>query len=359
MKGAEVLFVGFEGTRPTPEERSILRRLQPAGITLVPRNIEDEPGLRALLAELRLLCPAAIFGLDAEGGRVDRLRNLVGPAPAARDLAAVSPRRSARAGRWVGEALRNFGFDLDFAPVVDLDHGQRGNALDGRCLGRNPRAVTARARAFLGGLHRAGIGGCLKHFPGLGAAPADTHFELARVLLTRRRLARDLAPFVALAGEVEAVMVGHAIYPTLDPSFLPASLSPTICGGLLRKSLTFRGPVLSDDLEMGALGAHGDLPWRAEAALVAGCDGLLFCRQLGAAPEIARRLAGRRLDARRRQAEARLARLRRALERRRRQAGEPLDLGEVRRQLAALARPPVSRRSGQSAGRRRPATRSQ
>jgi len=337
VKGGGVLFVGFEGPRLTTTERSLLRRLQPAGIILLPRNIEDETGLRALLAELRLLCRRAILALDAEGGPVDRLRRLVAPAPAAAALAAVSPRKALAAGRWIGAALRNFGFDLALAPVVDLDHGLRDNALDRRCYGATPRAVTARARSFLRGLHRSGVGGCLKHFPGLGAAATDTHQEHATVLLSRRRMARDLAPFVALAGEAESVMAGHAVYPALDPAFLPATLSPTLCRGLLRRNLRFRGALLSDDLEMGALERHGNLPDRGEAALAAGCDGLLFCRDLAAAPSIARRLTRPALAGRLRQATARLAVLRRSLASLRRSGGEVLELSRIRSRIEALA----------------------
>jgi len=336
VKGGGVLFVGFEGPRLRRDERQALLRLQPAGITLVPRNIEDEAGLVALLAELRALCPEAIFALDAEGGRVDRLRRIAGPAPAAEELAARPPRLAGRAGRWVGASLRHFGFDLDFAPVVDLDRGRRGNALDGRTLGRTPRAVVARARAFLAGLGASGAGCCLKHFPGLGGAGEDTHLEPTRIELGRRELARDLAPFVALLPAADAVMVGHAVYPAIDPAALPATLSPAVCHELLRRRLRYRGALLSDDLEMGALGTVGSLPEIGEAALVAGCDGLLFCRRVTEATAVATRLGRPRLAARRRQAEARLARLRRRLERARRAAPAPPALDRVRARLAAV-----------------------
>lgn len=338
MKGGRVLFVGCEGTELSAAERAVLRRLRPAGLVLVPRNIASDAQLLALVGELRRLCPDAILALDAEGGRVDRLRDLVAPAPAAAWLATQPPRVAAAAGRWVGEALRRYGFDLDLAPVVDLDRGRRGNALDGRCFGSAPRAVVARAGAFLAGLRRAGMGNCLKHFPGLGGAGLDTHLDPAWIALSRRELSRDLAPFRALAPRADAVMAGHAVYPALDAAALPATLSPALASTLLRRGLGFRGALLSDDLEMGALAPHGDLEERGEAALAAGCDGLLFCRRLEAAPAIAARLARPRHARRLQSAAGRLERLRRRLALRARAAGRAPDLAQLRRRLTALAR---------------------
>lgn len=337
MKGGRVLFVGFEGPRLSVAERRLLRRVKPAGVTLVPRNIEDGEQLDALMSELRRLCPDAIFALDAEGGRVDRLRRVVAPSPAAELLARRRPASARTAGRWVGAALRRFGFTLDLAPVVDLNRGGVDNALDGRCFGETPRQVTARARAFLDGLHESGVGACLKHFPGLGGAGRDTHADPAWITLSRRELVRDSSPFRALAARSEAVMASHAVYPALDPAALPATLSPAIATRRLRREFGYRGPLLSDDLEMGALAPHGDLEARGEAALEAGCDGLLFCRQLEAAPAIAARLARSRHARRLEEAAGRLARLRRRLAELARAAGDVPPLERTRRGLIDLA----------------------
>src|SRR5690606_28146837 len=108
-------------------------------------------------------------------------------------------------GLLVGAALAAFGFELDFAPVVDLDHGLSGNALDRRCFGSNPRSVIARSKTFLDGLESAGVAGCIKHFPGLGGAPKDTHLEPARIERDRETAIRDLVPFAALADRAGAV----------------------------------------------------------------------------------------------------------------------------------------------------------
>jgi beta-N-acetylhexosaminidase len=298
------------GRALTRKEAATLRRVRPAGIVLVTRNIGDEAELRSLVAELRAIVPEGIFGLDGEGGRVDRLKRIVGPSPAASELALQPSSASRRAGRRIGKALREHGFDLDFAPVVDLDHGRVGNALDQRTFGRTPRAVVTRARAFAEGLAREGVGSCIKHFPGLGEAPADTHESFARIDLARAQLERELTPFTALFASTQSVMVSHAIYRGWDESERPATLSQAICEDLLRRKLRYRGALLSDDLEMGALREEGTLPEIAAQSLAAGCDGLLFCRRIDAAPEIAAALGRRSLRPRLEVAARRLERLR-------------------------------------------------
>ena len=283
-------------------------------------------------------CSVVVADIDAEGGRVDRLKRLVGPAPAAAELARCRPEVAQRAGRWVGRSLAAFGFDLDFAPVVDLDHGRENNALDRRCFGATPRAVLARAGAFLAGLHEAGIAGCIKHFPGLGGAIQDTHHLPSAIERTRPQLERDIAPFRGLAASADALMVGHASYPQWEPSGLPGTLSPAIAGELVRRETAHAGIVFTDDLEMEALGRWGGLPERCERSLAAGCDGLLVCRRIEEVPAVADRLAAPHLTARRTEAAARWADLRRRVARlRERREAAKWSIEEVRIGLERLS----------------------
>ncbi len=346
MKGGAVLFLGIAGATLTGEEGRLLRKVKPGGIVLVTRNIEDELQLRRLVADLRAAVPEAIFCLDAEGGRVDRLRKVVAPAPAAAALANCPPAVAKHAGRLLGQALRNFDFDLDFAPVLDLDHGIAGNALDERTFGRQPRQVIARAKALLQGLHEAGVGGCLKHFPGLGRATADTHLSGAHIRATEVELERDRAPFTGLLSGAESAMVGHAVYPGWGERTRPASLSRALATDLLRKKSVFRGALFSDDLEMGALAGFGTLPELGALALAAGCDGLLFCRRIEAAEEIAHAVSQRSLRPRLEEAERRLTRLHTRLGTLRSQAPAPPPLDELRRGLERLAADVARRQPG-------------
>jgi beta-N-acetylhexosaminidase len=332
--GAAFVAVGIPGPTVDAESAAILRSHPPGAVVLFARNVESAEQLRALTTEVRQLAPGVLLAVDAEGGRVDRLAKVVGAAPAASRLAQLPPSASEAAGEWVGRALRLFDFDLDFAPVVDLDRGLQRNALDGRYLGSGPESVAMRARGFLAGLHRWGIGGCLKHFPGLGGALADTHFGIARIALSAVKLVADWQPFAELAGLARAVMVSHAFYDAYESAELPATLSPAIATGLLRERLGFDGWCVADDLEMGALARWGDLGERAVAAFAAGCDLLPVCSQIGALPEIAARLAAPMLRDRRHVAGERMAAYRGHLERLRAQvAPESVAFG---RELAAV-----------------------
>ncbi|HVR10212.1 MAG TPA: glycoside hydrolase family 3 N-terminal domain-containing protein, partial [Thermoanaerobaculia bacterium] len=241
MNAGGCVFVGIPGKRLDRSTAALLAAAQPGGVVLFGRNLETAEQLLGLVAGLRRLLPQAVLAIDAEGGRVDRLSALAGPAPAASLLARWPPDAARSTGRCIARALRLFDLDLDLAPVVDLDHGETGNALDGRYLGMRGPAVTQRARAFLRGLHSAGVGGCLKHFPGLGAAAEDTHHRTSAVRLSAAALALHRKPFEALAPLAGAVMVAHAVYPALDPEERPASLSPPVIEGLLRGEMGFDG----------------------------------------------------------------------------------------------------------------------
>lgn len=336
MNAGQFMVVGLPGPRLDAETAETLLRVHPGGIILLPKNIEDEGQLRALMASVRELLPEALWYLDAEGGRVDRLRQVVAPAPAGSVLAAQSPAFAKRAGRWVGGALASFGFDVDFAPVVDLDHGLENNALDGRTLGASAAAVEARARAFLSGLETAGVGGCLKHFPGLGGAGEDTHQSGTVIEPDVAGLAADLRPFERLGGAAGAIMVNHASYPELDPSGRPASLSTVIATGLLRDRMGFRGLLFSDDLDMDALSPWGGPAERAELAFAAGCDAVCLCHSIASLIEAERRLASLALAARREEAGRRLLSYRRRLGVIRRR-GRKASLEAVRRGLLQLS----------------------
>jgi len=306
MRPAEQVFVGIPGLELDSESAALLAAHRPGGVVLFKRNIQHEEQLNDLVTALRRLLPEAVLAIDAEGGRVDRLQDVVGPAPGAALLAKHPASYSLQAGNWIGQSLRLFDLDVDFAPVVDLDHGATDNALDNRYFGSTPSEVIPRARAFLRGLYTGGAGGCLKHFPGLGAAGEDTHFRMSAVYLPAEELRVDLEPFRALNRLAGAVMVGHALYPAYDSSMRPATLSPAIIGGVLRGRLGFDGLVFSDDMEMKALDEWGDLPERCEACFAAGCDVLCVCHTLAALPEIVARLEHPALQERVAQANRRL-----------------------------------------------------
>ena len=277
------LLAGLAGPTPTRDELRRLRRLAPAGVVLFRRNLESPAALAALLDQVRPACAEAPFlAIDQEGGRVSRLEPWIGATPTAAELARRGDEACARFGAATAVALRRLGLNLNFAPVVDLSPADATNGIGDRAFGTDPETVVRRAGAFLDGLQAEGVAGCLKHFPGLGDTHVDSHRELPSVKRDREALERlDLRPFECLHLRAAAVMVGHGHYPALDLAEpRPATCSPPIVDGLLRGWLGFRGLVVSDDMEMGAVADRDVAGAAAVDAVAAGCDLLLYCADL-------------------------------------------------------------------------------
>ena len=272
---SRVFGVGLLGTEISAQERKILEAHPPWAVILFRRNIESLAQVVALTGEIHGLPGAPRICVDQEGGPVDRFRDLFGPAISFHAAAAAGAAR--RAGELAGEACARLGFDVDLVPVSDrLLPGASERVLRDRCASPDPEEVIRADRQFLAGLHARGIGGCLKHFPGLGRASLDTHKELPVIPPNPEEEARDLAPFEAAMGSSRAVMISHAA----GEDGIPASLSRAAATELLRGTLGFQGAAFSDDLEMGALDAFGSLPERCARAALAGCDLLFVCSRI-------------------------------------------------------------------------------
>lgn len=275
----QTLFVGIDGTEDSPSLQTYLRTIRPGGVVIFGRNITSADQLQALTRTVaRSVDPAPFLAIDQEGGRVSRLRTLVPDLPAAATLATWSEARLVAYARDLGDALAALGFSMNFAPVVDLSAPGAANLIGDRSFGLDEQNVAACAKAFIQGHLQAGIVSVLKHFPGLGATEVDSHVALPVLARDQEALwSRDLHPFRECAPEAVGVMVAHVHCPGFDPeSQKPASLSRAVVEGLLRGSLGYGGLVVTDDMDMGALGtaAPGDL---ASDALAAGNDMVLFC----------------------------------------------------------------------------------
>ncbi len=282
-RAGQFLWIGFEGTEASPPLLRFLRRIGPGGIILFGRNIESPRQVRDLTDALHgaLRIPPFI-ALDQEGGRVNRLMTILGPSPAAFDLASL-PGASAALRRHATatcRALRSLGFNVNFSPVLDLSGRESVNGIGDRALGEDPERVTTLARVVIQAMSAAGVLPVGKHFPGLGAALADTHQDLPSIPLSRTRLWSDhLLPYRRLRSRLPMIMVGHAHYPALQgPRPMAASLSRRVVHDLLRVRIGFRGLILTDDLEMGAIDSSIDDGGLALASFDAGSDGLMFCR---------------------------------------------------------------------------------
>jgi beta-N-acetylhexosaminidase len=300
----QLLWIGFSGP-VSPALRGRLARGEAGAVILFKRNLPiavveggdgseercDLEALAALNADLHASAPEGaplLIAVDQEGGVVQRVR-----APATRwpemaafdRLAPPEDAELARAvGRAVGDELAALGFDIDFAPVLDVHTNPANPIIGGRAFGTEPEAVARRALAFADGLGAAGMIACGKHFPGHGDTTTDSHLELPRIDHDWDRLERvELLPFRrAAAAGVPMIMTAHVVFAALDPA-RPATLSPAVITGLLRERIGYRGVIVSDDLDMRAIADGvdtGGVGGAAVAAIRAGCDVLLLCKDL-------------------------------------------------------------------------------
>ena len=197
----QLLIMGFDGLEMSAQLRSTLASLQPGGVILFARNVRSARQTYDLVHECqKALAQRAFRCVDLEGGTVDRLRDVIAPAPAAAEVFASGNRRLFRShGRILGEETRALGFNTDFAPVFDLAFAPSRSVLTTRTVSANPKEAVVYCREVLRGLKAAGVLGCGKHFPGLGEANLDTHKELPVIAKAWKRLwDEDLYPYRAL-----------------------------------------------------------------------------------------------------------------------------------------------------------------
>jgi beta-N-acetylhexosaminidase len=278
----QLLIIGFEPAEMTDGLRALLTRIQPAGVILFARNVITPAQTHQLLQDCQACVAKPLFTcVDMEGGRVDRFRAAIGSFPSAAEVFATGNRRLYRQhGRLIGNACRALGFNTDFAPVLDLALEASRAVMSSRAVSPDPRQVVIYSREFLMGLKSAGVIGSGKHFPGLGEANLDTHHELPNVQASYKKLWRDdLYPYRALKRELPMVLIGHANYPAVTQDAGPASLSKKWIAGVLRKKIGYRGLVVSDDMEMGALLKAAPIGKAAVEFVRAGGDLCLICRQ--------------------------------------------------------------------------------
>jgi beta-N-acetylhexosaminidase len=254
----------------------------------------------SLGADLRRLETTAPGGIapfvmtDEEGGAVQRMANLAGSIPSAREMAGtMSPAQIRGTAANLAQRMRAAGITMDLAPVLDLDDGVGPNDRDPdgtRSFGLDPNTVAVDGVAFAAGLEAGGIIPVVKHFPGLGQATANTDARPAATLGLHTLEARGLVPFeTAIAAGAPAVMVANASVPGLTA--FPASVSPAVITGLLRDTLGFHGLVITDSLSSGALVESGyPLPRAVIAALAAGADMVLFTATASRTSSITRSL---------------------------------------------------------------------
>ena len=296
-----MLIIGLAGKELSARERDWLQHDACAGVILFARNFASRAQAAELCAAIREAAPRPqLLCVDQEGGRVQRFREGYSALPALEGFDALFKQDAeaalqlAHEHAWLmASEIRATGIDLSFAPVLDL---ARGNlAIGDRAFSGEPRVVAAFARAYVAGMHEAGMAATIKHFPGHGSVREDTHFDNAVDDRTLEQLqAADLVPFAAgIDAGADAVMMAHVVYPQVAPE--PAGYSTRWIRDILRGRMGFRGVIFSDDIGMAAASSAGGLKARIDAHLDAGCDVVLVCHPELVAESLAA-MAGRSSD---------------------------------------------------------------
>ena len=281
----QLFMVGLPG--PTLDA-STMHLIQTHGICnfiYFKRNVDSPEQIKLLSKGLRQACRDAglqhpLIAIDQEGGSVTRLPPPFTQFPDARVLAesAESHKALINYARVCARELKSIGVNYNLAPVLDVCATGEGFFMEKRSLGADAKSVGGLGSLIIKEMQAHGIAACAKHFPGLGAAAVDPHFRLPRVIKAEQGLRQDdLPPFrQAVEIGVASIMTSHTIYQHLDAD-KPATLSKKILTGLLRNELGYKGVVITDDLEMGAIEKEGDLGHAALQAFGAGADLLLIC----------------------------------------------------------------------------------
>ena len=287
LVGAQ-LAVGFPGLQPAAEIIEALRRTQARSLVVFSRNYESPDQFRRLVAGLEQgVGRRLLVMVDHEGGPVIRFRTGVTQFPSACSMSRTErPEAIERQGAVEAEELKRLGVRVNLAPCLDVIVEGSDPIIGERSYGSDPERVAQLGLARIRGLQSHGVAACAKHFPGLGAVPRDPHRTLPTIDIDWTEMEEvHLPPFEsAVRSGVAMVMSSHVCYPGLgEPQGLPATFSRHLIHDVLRTRMGFRGLMLTDDLEMGALRAFGSMGEVAVRSAAAGHDLLLICSDLAAA----------------------------------------------------------------------------
>lgn len=278
------LMLDLEGKALSQQEKEILRHPKVGGIILFSKNYESKKQLRDLIQEIRLIKSNLIIAVDQEGGRVQRFREEFQPLPTFKTYGERYQQNPVEAllyaqqmATQMAKELLEIGIDISFTPVLDIDRGV-SEVIGDRSFYHQSEEVIAIARAFIQGMHAAGMPATGKHFPGHGAVAADSHHTLPIDERNYDEIYQDdMQPFIALHQELDAIMPAHILYKAVDPN--PTCFSNFWLETILRNKLNFNGVIFSDDLTMAGAEIAGDFIERSHKALRAGCDMILICHQ--------------------------------------------------------------------------------
>lgn len=278
QKVGQLLIVGLEGTKMDKDTRKMIEEHRVGGFILYRDNIDSADQTVQLLNQLKAANGAEGIPLwlsvDQEGGRVSRMPAEVAKTPSAGAIGQYGdPELTYALALATGEALAELGFNLNFAPVLDIDSNPDNPVIGDRSFGSDAETVILHGLETMNGLRAAGVAPVVKHFPGHGDTDVDSHKALPVVRKSVEQLRElELQPFAeAIREGTDAVMVAHLLIPALDERY-PASLSEATITGLLRGELGFDGVVMTDDMTMGGIVNDYEIGEAAVLSVLAGTD---------------------------------------------------------------------------------------
>jgi beta-N-acetylhexosaminidase len=280
-KIGQMVLVGLEGTSMQSHAREMIETYRVTGFILYKYNITGHAQTETLLNQLKEANRNNAFplwlGVDQEGGRVDRFPAEFVKMPSAQEIGRSNkPEYAYQIGQALGAEVRSLGFNMDFAPVLDVNSNPNNPVIGDRSFGADPETVIKHGLQVMKGIQSKQIVPVVKHFPGHGDTSVDSHLDLPVIHKSLEELRSfELKPFAeAVKEQTDAVMVGHLLLPKIDATN-PASLSAEVITNLLRKEMTFDGVVITDDLTMGGITKHADTGEAAVKSVLAGSDILL------------------------------------------------------------------------------------
>ena len=280
-KLGQMVMIGIQGTKVDDDSLYMLHQFHMGGVILFDRNMDSLEQVKQLTSDLQAQSNEKVplfIGIDEEGGDVVRMAEKLTPPPSQKEIGATGDIEQAKT--WAiktAKSLKEMGINVNFAPVADVGSN------DKRSYSTDANTVIDFVRAATKGYQQENIIYSLKHFPGIGKGKVDSHIDSSSIDVVKEVLmTEDILPFKTIIDENEPndyfILVSHLKYPALDEEY-PASLSSKIMTDLLRNKLGYKGIIITDDMEMGAVANHNDFRSIGVNAVKAGADIVLVCHE--------------------------------------------------------------------------------
>lgn len=279
-KVGQMMMIGIQGDTVTDDSLYMLHQYHIGGVILFDRNLVSAEQTKNLNEDLQVQAEEKVplfIGIDEEGGDVVRGRSFIQPPSSQRQIGAAGDLTAAEgATNRTAKELKELGFNVNFAPVADVSASSRSFSTD-------PETVKKFVLASVQGYEKNRMIYAMKHFPGIGRSTVDSHKDVSEITASRERFAAsDIVPFKAVIDAAQPedyfILVSHLKYPAYDADN-PASLSKAVQTDLLRGELGYRGIIVTDDMEMGAVAKYASFRDVGVRAVQAGADIVLVCHE--------------------------------------------------------------------------------